>query len=211
MLKIANCKKKPMSDFFCAYQSTLQFEGIYSNDPRDLGGETFRGISRKNWPDWEGWLVVDAIKKAVDHRELNKQLSLDEELSEMVQEFYKVNFWKPLMLDQIPQQVIAAELFDTAVNQGAKRAVLFLQQALNLLNNNQKHYSDINEDGKMGMATLKAYAAYMLTANFPGRSIERNSKTLLKVLNGMQFSLYSSICENNPEQEAHFYGWVNRI
>ena len=199
-----------MSDFFCAFQDTLGFEGIYSNDPRDLGGETFKGISRKNWPDWEGWLVVDLIKKSVNASELNKQLNLDEELADMVQEFYEANFWTPLMLNQIPQQVIAAEIFDTAVNQGKKRAALCLQESLNLMNNNQKHYSDIKEDGEIGQATIKAYAAYMLTAHFPGRSVERNTKTLLKVLNGLQFERYAEICRNKPDQEVYFYGWVNR-
>lgn len=200
-----------MSDFFCAYHDTMLYEGSYSNDPRDRGGETWRGIARNIHPKWEGWALIDEVKQNVNAAQLVKALQQDDELDEMVRNFYEAEFWKPLQLDEIKEQGIAAELFDTSVNQGAVIAVKAFQAALNLLNNNQKHYSDINEDGKMGPATLKAYSAYMLTSNFPGRSVERNVATLLKVLNGLQFARYVEICRNKPDQEVYFYGWVNRV
>lgn len=200
-----------MAEFKAAYQKTMSHEGLYSNDHRDLGGETWRGIARKKQPDWEGWQVVDAVKCNVAARDLNFRLNRDEELEEMVQAFYKAEFWNKMLLDQIKEQELANELFDSAVNQGTITVSKHFQQALNLLNNNQKHYSDIVADGHIGTATLKAYAAYMLTAQFPGRSVERNTKTMLKVVNGLQFSRYVEICENNPAQEVYFYGWINRV
>lgn len=200
-----------MAEFKAAYQKTMSHEGLYSNDPRDLGGETWRGIARKKQPDWEGWQVVDAIKCNVAARDLAFRLNGDEELEEMVQAFYQAEFWNKLMLDKITSQEVANELFDTAVNQGRIIAVKQFQQSLNLLNNNQKHYSDINEDGKMGDKTLRAHDAYMLTANFAGRSQERVVSTIIKVMNGLQFGRYVEICENNPAQEVYFYGWINRI
>ena len=200
-----------MSEFTLAYEKTMSHEGKYSNDPRDLGGETWKGVAQKMHPEWEGWLVIDAIKKAVDARELNKQLNLDEELEQMVQSFYQSEFWDKLLLKRITAQDIANELFDTAVNQGSVIAVRHFQEALNLLNNNQKIYSDINEDGKMGEATLRAHDAYMLTANFPGRSQERVVSTLIKVMNGFQFERYKEIATDNKSQETFFYGWMNRI
>ena len=200
-----------MSEFKIAYGNTMSHEGIYSNDPRDMGGETWKGVARKMHTNWEGWLVIDMIKKSVNAVDLPKTLAIDEELEEMVQAFYQSEFWNMMLLDQIPYQEVANELFDTAVNQGQVIAVRQFQEALNLLNNNQKHYSDISEDGKMGGATIKAYWAYMLTANFPGRSDDRNTRTLLKLMNGLQAARYAEICENNPSQEVYFYGWVNRI
>lgn len=200
-----------MAEFTPAYNLTLANEGTYSNDPRDRGGETWKGIARKMQPTWPGWEIVDETKTHVNASQIAFALTKDEELDNLVQAFYKAEFWDKLLLDQITDQDIATELFDTAVNQGKVIAVKQLQEALNLLNNNQKHYSDIDEDGKMGNDTLKAYRAYMLTANFPGRSTDRNVRTLLKLMNGLQAARYAEICESNPDQEVYFYGWVNRI
>lgn len=200
-----------MSEFKLAYDKTLANEGQYSNDPRDRGGETWKGIARKMHPEWEGWSIIDETKLNVNANQIAFALSKDDELDLLVQDFYKVEFWNKLLLDQIKDQDITNELFDTAVNQGTVIAVKQLQEALNLLNNNQKHYSDIAEDGKIGEGTLKAYRSYMLTANFPGRSTDRNVRTLLKLMNGLQAARYAEICEENPDQEVWFYGWVNRI
>jgi lysozyme family protein len=200
-----------MSDFFTAYLQTMGHEGQYSNDQRDRGGETWKGVARKMHPEWDGWLIVDMIKRSVITSDLSHILRDDEELEELVRAFYKAEFWDKLLLDQIKDQDIASEIFDTAVNQGLVKAVSYLQKSLNLLNNDQSHYSDINEDGKTGPATMRAYLAYMLTAHFPGRSTARNTRTLLKVMNALQFNKYISICEANQTQEAFFYGWVNRV
>ncbi len=53
-----------MAKFIDAYKKVLNNEGIYSNDPDDAGGETYKGISRKANPNWDGWISIDAIKKA---------------------------------------------------------------------------------------------------------------------------------------------------
>lgn len=200
-----------MSDFSISYNKSMSCEGLYSNDPRDLGGETWRGISRKYHPDWNGWKVIDTIKASVRAVDLVKFLRMDDELEEMVQEFYKSEYWDKKAIGQIDDQEIADEVFDTSINQGSTIAIKYLQESLNMLNNNEKHYSDIDVDGQIGPATIKAYKAYMLTAVFPGRSKDRNIKTLLKSLNGKQFQRYAEICERKPEQEAYFYGWLNRI
>ncbi len=44
-----------------AYVSPI--EGIWSDDPDDRGGETCFGLTRKNNPDWVGWVDVDNYKK----------------------------------------------------------------------------------------------------------------------------------------------------
>jgi len=200
-----------MAEFTPAYEKTLANEGGYSNDPRDHGGETYKGIARNMHPKWEGWAVIDEIKANTNINQLAHALDADEELDLMVRDFYKLVFWDAMQLDQLTPQEIAEELFDTAVNQGIVVAVKHLQEALNLLNNNQKHYSDINEDGKMGPASFKAIAAYMLTANFPGRSVAKNANTLLKVMSGLQFQRYVDVCNANPMQEVYAYGWMNRV
>lgn len=132
-------------------------------------------------------------------------------LLELVKKFYLDTFWQPLGLWDIKQQVIADELFDTAINQGKQTAVKYLQESLNLLNNNGRHYSEIKVDGYLGNKTLKALDAYMFTAVISGRSVIRNTRTLLKAMNGLQFQKYLKICQNEPKQEVHMYGWLNRV
>lgn len=200
-----------MAQFDISYEKTMNHEGQYSNDPRDLGGETWKGISRKNWPKWNGWMIIDQIKRTVNTVDLVKVLRNDEELENAVREFYYTEFWAKLLGESISDQDIADELFDTAINQGLAKASVYFQQALNLLNNNQKLYSDIEVDGKLGNDTLKSFVAYMHTSNLPGRSVQRNVSTILKVMNGLQFERYKEICESNTEQEVFFYGWINRV
>lgn len=201
-----------MSDFESAYRETIKIERGYSNDPRDRGGETWRGIARNRWPNWEGWMLIDEIKTncGTSLNLLRKALEMDDELEVKVRWFYKENFWDKLHIDSLDIR-ISLEVYDTAVNQGRCIAVQYLQQALNMLNDNQRHYGDIETDGIIGPGTLKAYRAYMDTAaRIQGRSSELNIKVLLKALNGMQFERYKTIVADTPTQERFFYGWIQR-
>jgi len=199
-----------MAQFKPAYDYTIGVEGGYSFDPNDRGGETYKGISRRNFAEWEGWPLIDAHKKEVTGKELEKRLDCDTGLQGLVERFYLTEFWNKLRLDEL-SQAIAAEVFDTAVNQGAYTAARYLQQALNLLNNNGRLYQDIADDGSIGNLTIEAFKAYMLTDRLPGRSAERNTQTLLKVMNGLQLCRYVEICRANPIQETFLYGWLNRV
>ena len=49
-----------MADFTQAHALVKAFEGGYSNDPLDCGGETIYGISRQAHPHWPGWTMLDA-------------------------------------------------------------------------------------------------------------------------------------------------------
>jgi lysozyme family protein len=190
-----------MAEFIIAYQKTEVFEGNYSNDPNDQGGETYKGISRKFHPDWSGWSILDLMD---DKNTKNSQLQ------SLVNSFYHNEFWEFLKCEKF-DQTIADELFDTAVNQGKITAAKYLQESLNLLNNNQRHYKDILIDGAIGNKTITAYNEFMNTSAFSGRSKEKNINTLLKVLNGLQFERYKDIVKRSPDQEIYFYGWLQRV
>ncbi|WP_051261425.1 glycoside hydrolase family 108 protein [Desulfovibrio inopinatus] len=86
----------------------LSVEGGYVNDPRDPGGETKYGISKRSFPD------VDI-----------KNLTIDQ-----AAEIYRQSFWNPLHLSQFPPE-LGAVIFDTAVNMGKRRATVLLQKTLN--------------------------------------------------------------------------------
>ena len=51
-----------MADFTKAYALTAAYEGGYVDDPEDAGGETYRGISRRYHPSWQGWQIIDTLK-----------------------------------------------------------------------------------------------------------------------------------------------------
>lgn len=188
-----------MSDFNTAYIITLGNEVGYSNDPVDTGKETYNGISRVHEPEWDGWLIIDKAKK-----EPNFPANLKNYQSELIplqQDIYKKKYWDVFWGDRIPNQFIANELFDTAVNRGVGSAIKYLQRSLNIANRNQKLYPDIEVDGKFGTNTLNTLNKFL--------SID-NPSLLYKLMNIMQGADYISIMEKNPSQEK-WIGWFSRI
>jgi lysozyme family protein len=136
-----------MAKFIDAYKKVLNNEGIYSNDPDDAGGETYKGISRKANPNWDGWISIDAIKKA--HPTTFKGiLKKTPELEKKVQDLYKDKYWDCFELDDVPSQLVAEQMFDTAVNQGQTAAIRFAQRVL-----------DLRETGKWSLDLLNKLVA----------------------------------------------------
>ena len=200
-----------MADFQIAYAITLGHEGLYSNDPNDSGGETYKGISRKHNPTWPGWQHIDNfinVFKLIQGNELNSGLSKILNLQTEVTKFYFDNYWVKAKLNNLPQP-IANEIFDTGVNQGLNRAVSYFQKSLNILNNDQNDYPDIKEDGILGDRTLDIFHAYMKVPK-SGRSELRNISTIVKLLNGLQLNSYINFVVAKPSQERFMYGWINR-
>ena len=131
-------------------------------------------------------------KRSYPHLDI-RNLSLQD-----AREIYYKDFWQVNGLDDILKYEVALELFDTGVNMGVGIASRFLQDALNLMNRNGQNFRDLKVDGQIGPATISAY-----------RKVD--DRILLKVLNGLQFSRYKSICEKNPSQEKYFNGWMKRV
>lgn len=133
-----------MATFKTALRKTSKWEGGYVNDSRDSGGETYRGISRKHHPTWTGWISIDQIKSA-HPKGFKSILDKTPELQSKVEDFYKRNFWDKIKLDECPNQRVANEVFDMAVNAGISAGVKILQKTLGIV-----------ADGKFGPATLNA-------------------------------------------------------
>ena len=83
-----------------------EIEGGYVNDPRDPGGETNFGISKRSYP-------------GVNIKELTR----DEAVA-----IYHRDYWQPVKADSMPP-LIAICAFDAAVNQGVRAATTLLQKA----------------------------------------------------------------------------------
>jgi len=108
-----------MADFKAALARVIDNEGGYRlhKVDGDPGGMTYAGISRRRWPDWPGWAVIDRDGP-------------DAVPADLVAEFYHRNFWRPVCGDLLPCQAIAEAVFDYAVNAGV---VLAVKTAQNLV------------------------------------------------------------------------------
>lgn len=135
-----------MANFTIALKKVLKNEGGYANNPNDAGGETYKGISRKNHSTWTGWVSIDQIKKA-HPKGFKTILEHTPELQDKVKEFYKRRFWDELCLDSCGNQELANQAFDMAVNAGIKAGVKILQKVIG-----------VPADGILGSVTKQAIA-----------------------------------------------------
>lgn len=84
----------------------LGHEGGYVNDPRDPGGETKFGISKRAYP-------------AVDIKALTREAAVD---------IYRRDYWVRIRGAELPFGV-AFQVLDAAINHGVGNAVRWLQRA----------------------------------------------------------------------------------
>ena len=179
-----------MANFDRAFMKTMGHEGGYVNDPNDAGGETYRGISRRYHPSWEGWKIIDETRPNIDADRLDNP----------VKDFYKKMYWDVNLLDNFPQS-IANEMFDTGVNMGIGRAAKYLQECLNYLNRNETLFRDLVVDGDIGPATMNAL-----------NSISSGDlEILLVMLNVCQGRHYMEYMKKSPTQEKYARGWFKRV
>jgi lysozyme family protein len=94
-----------LNNFKRSLEFTLKWEGVYVNDPKDPGGETKWGISKRAHP-------------SEDIRNLTP---------ERAAQIYADDYWDKCGLDE-RDFPLCAVVFDTAVNQGVGRAQGFLKQ-----------------------------------------------------------------------------------
>jgi hypothetical protein len=207
-----------MPIFSIAWARTDRNEGVYDNDPDDPGGETFRGISRRHNPTWSGWATIDALKRLPGFPESAQK---DPNLTRLVQDFYRRNYWEPLELDFVPDQDLANELYDCNVimGRGTDRGttdpsddkggvVVHIQNYLNLVNRDQvegqKRWDDVKVNGIFDATTKalfkKVLANPQLLAGFK------------KAFSCEKYWWFKEYCRRNPKQEKFFLGWLlNRV
>jgi lysozyme family protein len=114
--------------FLKAFDYVMKHEGGYVNDPKDIGGETKYGISKRSYPN------------------LNiKDLTRDQACK-----IYFVDFWMKAKCEQIVDENIATKFFDLAVHTGIPQAVKLIQRAL------RSAGEQVIEDEIIGVITLQA-------------------------------------------------------
>ena len=104
----------------------LHHEGGYVNHPKDPGGETNLGVTKRVYEEWGGTKEM-------------KDLTIED-----VEPIYKKNYWDKIKGDDLPDGLDLC-VFDFGVNAGPGRAAKFLQKLLG-----------VTQDGGIGPQTLGA-------------------------------------------------------
>ena len=118
-------------NFDQAFDALISHEGGYVCDPRDPGGETKFGISKRAYPN------VDI-----------KALTLEQAKS-----IYKSDYWDRSQCDSLPP-VVAFQVFDTAVNSGIGQSIRFLQRAVGVADDGQVGPLTINAVKRLDAETI---------------------------------------------------------
>lgn len=195
-------------------EGVLKYEGNYSKHNSDIGGETFRGISRFYHSDWDGWEIIDLVKEKIDGVKFLKSGDItaalgsayNNKLNQLVMLFYKEEFWDRVRGDEISEidEDIACEVFDMAVNMGVKAAIRNLQKAINMTYGewvDAKAKDFITVDGIVGKETLSALE---IIKDYDGMYALAECFRKLRALK------YAQIVKNNPNQAVFIYGWLKR-
>ncbi len=130
----------PSSIFETALAHVLLQEGGWSNDPRDPGGPTQRGITLATYAAHTG----ETITAANRDRLIATLAAIPDAV---LHDIYRQRYWQRAACDQLPA-AIAAWQFDTAVNQGPVTAIRLLQEA-----------AGTSIDGEFGPLTAMAIAS----------------------------------------------------
>ena len=93
-------------NFDIAFAKLIGHEGGYTSNPKDPGGETKFGISKRSYP------AVDIADLTVDDAKA----------------IYKRDFWDRAQCDRLPPD-LAFQVFDGAVNSGIGNSIRWLQEA----------------------------------------------------------------------------------
>lgn len=126
----------PADAFASALAEILHHEGGFVNHPKDPGGMTNLGVTKRTWESWTGKPASEAEMRALTPL--------------TVAPLYRKNYWDAVCGDKLPPG-LALCVFDFAVNAGPGRAARYLQKVVGA-----------NQDGRIGPQTLAAVTGYVV-------------------------------------------------
>lgn len=153
------------TELFCkCIPVILRNEGGYVNHPNDPGGETNFGIAKKFYPD-------------LDIKNLTRTQAI---------KIYYEDYWTPMNLTGINNELLVLQVFDFGVNAGRKVSIRLLQRIVN-----------VDDDGIVGPITRAAV----------------NSSTIDVLDKFMQRRklFYMNLAARKPELEVFLKGWLRRV
>lgn len=97
-------------NFDLAFERLMGNEGRYSFNPKDPGGETNWGISKRSYPNLDIKNLTEEEAKAI----------------------YKRDFWDAMRIEKLPP-LMQFDVFDASVNAGRQKASQLLQRSAGVL------------------------------------------------------------------------------
>ena len=151
-------------------------------------GWTFMGIYQGAFPNLDLWKVIRQKMQQYngDMKLVGSMMYNNATVREMVQAFYKKEFWDKARLDEVVSQQIANEIFIAGVNMGMKKAVMLAQRLV-----------CVPADGIMGPKTLAAINKY-------------DDVAFDEMYDVLETDHYDMIIANNPSKRIYAKGWRNR-
>jgi lysozyme family protein len=113
-----------------SFKFVIKLEGGYINHPKDPGGPTNHGVTKKSWENYK-------------NKKFSVEVIKDLKESDAIK-FYKDKYWDVCRCDSLPSGLDFC-VFDYAVNSGPQKAIKSLQKSLGLI-----------ADGVFGKKTLFA-------------------------------------------------------
>ncbi len=163
-------------------RETLGFEGGYSNNPDDRGGETNFGITAGTYAKAKSLGLV--VGKSV--RDLTRY-----EAARIYHDLY----WKACKADLMPEPLDLL-VFDAAVNHGVGGSGRLLQKSLNWLG------ADLKVDGAVGPKTWGALADLL------EREKDLGLKALCAAFMAFRAKYFADIVSKDATQKAFLWGWI---
>ncbi len=156
-----------MANFDVAIGKTLAREGgaKYTEIKGDAGGATKFGISQRAYPQ-------EDIRRLTEQR---------------AREIYKRDFWDVVQGSEFASQLVAENIFDTAVNMGVRTASKLAQLCAEAT----------PVDGVMGSASVAAINAMSESQFLAAYTISKIAR-------------YAHICNHDKTQTKFLLGWINR-
>lgn len=177
---------------------TLNFEGGFSDDPKDAGGATNMGIT-------EGTLNSAYKAGIVSHNNI-KSLTTNE-----AAKIYEINYWNKCRCYDIPEPLDYL-VFDMAVNAGVGTSSKAFQNVLNRYST-----SSISEDGAIGEKTIALLDELLDSASDIPSPPYKSDLLIRAMVDSLLQNFekhYVSICEGNTQQQINnrsfLRGWMNR-
>ncbi|QIG80126.1 hypothetical protein G5C33_10260 [Sphingosinithalassobacter tenebrarum] len=163
-------------------------EGGYVDHPDDPGGATNHGITER---------------VARDHGYDGPMAALPKETAQEIyfDDYIAAPGFDRLLEISVP---VAEEAIDSGVNAGPAMPSRWFQIALNSLNRQERDFRDIRVDGRIGPASLAAYAALERV-----RGKATACRLVGRLMDAQQAGHYLSLASGNSRFESFMPGWID--